>query len=370
MDKNELTKLKKTFKYDNSGALQILAMNHSYLKQREGSMEQIFNNCVFFDSKDESVQEKYFNNYKKLLTGKFSQKLFELEFNVDEGGDVQTNLYEMLEDDNFEDSSKELIDRLLEKINYGTDVLITTILGQAYLQKSKKKEEGDADNETYHRFIFCTVNKIEATDKELELDITKKDLIEQSSSMVANFNKPVEGFMFPTINDFKADVNKILYCSTKANYINTLLTNEILKCDEILTAKAEKEIFNNVLKDTVGDTISLENISNIYKSLGDIKEEVKDGSISIEDLGDLLEGNGIEDAKSVLLKMPVEKDTKIAIDNLIPTGSKGIKISNSSLTVSVGTNSISNIEKSIIKGKKCLVIELTEDVVIDEFKVI
>ena len=371
MDKRELSKLKKGFKLDNKGSLEVLALATTYCKQEADKMKVIFTDINSFEYLEEELIEKYYTNSKKLLSGGFGAKLFDLNINSSEkGSDIQKFLYTMLDENNFENNIDKLVDKIIGEINYGTDVVITTILAQSFIPRPKKSSKDEEEDDNYHKYILCSINKLESCCKEVNIDTVNKAVSLGNSEVIINMRKPIEGFMFPSITDFRSDVNKVLYCTGSANQVNEKLTQEVLQCENFLTASQEKNIFHSVVKGTVGEEISLKTISDVITTIAEEKINNIEGTISAQKLGDILEAKGIENANDVLTGIVTDMDTMIKIDNIVPNGSKAVKLNNSDITLSVGAGAISKVSQTKKNGKKCLVIELDENVNLDGFKII
>lgn len=72
---------------------------------------------------------------------------------------------------------------------------------------------------------------------------------------IINLDSPLTGFLFPALNDNAADVNHILYYTGKANQPDYKFMEEVLNCEEIITAQEDKDCFDFILKEVIGDQV-------------------------------------------------------------------------------------------------------------------
>ena len=365
MKKEELSQIKKGFKVDGKREISVSGLINIYCKFDGGKTEIKFISNEVLARKNVDERELYYNNFKKLISGSFGKNLFELDFQSNpEGKESQEMLCELKDPDNFEIVATELVEKILKTYSYGKDVVFSAILGTVFLSEGKGKLKTTVN----HTFVCLTVNEVGLSSKELSIDTVAKQLTERSNDVVVNFNKPIEGFMFPSLTDLNSDVNKLIYCTGKANVLNPNLIEEVLSCKKVLTAVEEKNVLNCVLKEAIGDAVELEKLSSIYTDIADYKT-VSNTNISSDELKDILESNGIKDVKDALAKTIGTKPLDLNIDNIIPTGKKALKINNDKVTVALDTELIKNVSQSKKVGKNCLIIELSEDIDIDGFKI-
>lgn len=365
MKKEELNKLKSGLKLNSKNPSRIIKGFNIYCKRDVTKMKKIGKADIYFEYEDEEVKEILLENSKKILTGTIGSKIFDLEINNDaEGLEFLKYLSEGLNEDEFDVVVEDFIDDLISEINYEGDVVITTLLVETYFKHPETKEL------LSHKHINFTVNPIVVSKKEINLSLPFKNLSTNRTNMVIDFKNPQEGFIFPSIENYKPNVNKILYYTGKTNNLNEKFIKNVLNSKVPLTAAQEKNIFNTVLKETVGESIPLSTISNVINDIANQKISNEDGTISLKKFGKILEENGIKNAEESLKDVVSDTNSEVKIDNLIPTKKKGIKLNNSKLTISVDGNSIKNVSKIDKGGKKCLIIELDDDVMLDDFKIV
>lgn len=374
MNKKELSAIKKELKVENGGRLRIKEIFNAYCKSESKSV--VFSEKTYFDSYDEEMQEMFYANFKKILTGAMGTKLFELDFEDNETGETsKKNLYTLVQSSNdFEDKANEFVEKVIEEYSVDGDFLTTIAKIEFFMPTNKNrgtKEEGQDDNGLLYNFIICTVNSIEPVKKALKLDYEAKELTIQSSlDFIINLNKPMDGFLFPTITEGFSDVNKVVYCSSKANQISQKFANGVLNCTITLTAKQEKDIFEEILTASVGDKIAPKIMHNIYENISRYKIDNETTTINTNEIKKIFEREGLDTSKidSVIADELGEENFDLKVDSITPSKGKSIKVENSDLNVSITPSALGKVKQTVRGGKKCLIIELDETVNLDSFE--
>ena len=325
---------------------------------------------------DEDVQESYLKNFKKVITGAIDTKIFELEFKNDTREQYQNHLLDLLHNDLEKEDVTNLIDNLLEEYRYDTDVLVSLANCKVAIPiKNKKTDEIDEENEYSYEFVLCCVNKVQSNTPNLTLDMAEKEIKLETNFSELAIKNPIEGFVYPTFTDGYVDVNKVLYHTAKANSLNLSFLKNVIGCEEKLTSEQEKEIFNNVLTSALGSKVSAETLHEVYNGLMTINADEDNKvseTISIGDLNRVLKSQGIDELdtlKSTLKNSDIDReDFDFKVDNIVPQKSKAIKIKNNNVEISLSAKELSKIKQVNNKGRKCLVIELEDDIDIEGFK--
>lgn len=376
MNKKELSAIRKVFKVENDYRLRVGDIYNLYGKQDNKKI--IFADKRAFGNLDNEEQELFLANFKKMITGAIGTKLFELKFEEGHKGEVQQNiLCDILnKEDDFEEKAQELAGKILQEYVCDTDILISLMKAEYIMptnKKNKDEDQGEDDTALGFNFIMCSINRVEQPKKALKFDYDDKEFkVGSSLDFIINLNKPLDGFMFPTITDGYADINKVLYCTSKANQINEELSNAVLSCTTAFTAKQEKEMFSEVLKSTVGDKIKPELIHSIYEEIVKEKENNDDGIVSLGDIERILNAQGIENTeniKNVMNKITGSTTFDFKVDNIVPSGGKSIKINSSDVNISLTPGALKNVKQVKNKnGRKCLLIEIEDNVNIEGFE--
>ncbi len=384
MNKKDIANIRKEFKLDNY-KLNIREIFNVYVKSESGEIYHYESQP--FQMLEQEIQELFLTNFKKVLTGQLDSKLFELKFKRDVENSTQAILYEGLHSDTMEDWTQYMLQIVMKMFThtiYDFDTVVTFIRGD-YRKPTKKRnlesEEGGEDEVYSSQFVLCSLNKIDQPKRTLLFDYIEKEFKPNHTvDPILNIASPLSGFLFPAFSDNSADVNHILYSAGKANQPDFGFIDEVLNCEEFITAAEEKDCFELILKNVIGDEVDTRVISNVYQELDKMmqdKEEEKEENEETEapmidhrDIERILTVSGVEDVST----SKVEHAFKAVVDDenhefkassLVP---KNIKIETKIANVTISPQDLKYIKYITFEGKRCLLLEVDEDVVVEGFR--
>lgn len=380
MNKKDLADIRKEFKLV-SYMLPIKEVYSVYIKKDNG--EIITRELEHFEMMEVEKRELYLNNFKKVLTGSLDSKIFELDFkelNEEKGIEVSESTQQILYGAlNSKESTAEFGDKIVDKISqnytYDTDVVINFIRAEYYSGGKKNRGEENSEAEDYVQaveFILCSVNKVEIPKKVLKFDYAEMKFKPNSAlDMTINLNSPLDGFMFPSFTSQYVDVNKVIYYSSKAKQINGTFVEKVLECTIKPTAAEEKENFNTVLGAAVGGKIKPDVMQDVYERIsGKLEEdEEEDPTLDVNEVARVLSESGVKNVESVknAFQEVCGENYEFKARNVVPDfKSKSIKIENENTSITIRPQDLSSVKQVVDKrGKKCLLIELKEDMVVN-----
>ena len=193
---------------------------------------------------------------------------------------------------------------------------------------------------------------------------------------IINLQAPLSGFLFPAFNDNAADVNHLLYSAGKANEPSWSFIDEVLDCEEIITAAEDKDCFEQILVNVIGDEVDSRTISSVYEEIDKLIQESEEDKeseppmLDFKDVSRILEVSGVENVDTAKVehafKEVVSDEThEFKASNVVP---KNIKIKTNVANVSMSSKDLSKIRYITYEGKRCLLVEIDEDVVVEGFK--
>lgn len=394
MNKKDLADIRKEFKL-NTYSMPIKEVYSIYLKK--DNAEIITRELKHFDMMDIDTKELYLENFKRVLTGTIDIKIFELNFNVNntienldkdmenecEINSTQSLLYGVLSNKiNMAECCDIIVDKISKNYNYDTDVVINFVKAEYYKGNKKKGSGEEEDINDYLQaieFILCSINKVEVPKKVLKFDYSDLTFKPNSALDVSiNLKSPLDGFMFPSFSSQYVDVNKLIYYSSRAKEMNASLVEQVLECGIKPTAIEEKESFNAILNTVVGDKIKPDVMQEIYERINekleivDEEDEEEEPTVDMKQIKTVLEESGVENTEMIETAFDeiCGSDYEFKVKNIVPDfKSKSIKIENETTNITITPRDLSGIKQIRNKeGRKCLLIELTEDVQINGFK--
>lgn len=380
MNKKDIANIRKQFKLDNP-RMNIREIFNVYVQKESGEIYHHVSQP--FQMLEQETQELFLINFKKVLTGNLDAKLFELKFKRDVEDSTQMFLFEGLQQeatDDWKEYMLEIVTKMFAHTVYEFDTVVTFIRGE-YRKPTKKRnqesEEGGDDEVYSSQFILCSLNKTHQPKKALLFDYIEKEFKSYNVfDPIINLESPLSGFLFPAFNDNTADVNHILYCAGKANEPDFRFIEEVLNCEDIITAQEDKDSFDFILKEVVGDAVDSRVISNVYEEIDKMVQETAENeesetpTLDYKDIGRILTVSGVENVEPAKVEHAFksiidDERHEIKATNVVP---KTIKIETRVATLSVNPKDLKYVKYITYQGKRCLLLEVDEEVVVEGFK--
>nr|WP_194269166.1 DUF4317 domain-containing protein [Anaerobacillus isosaccharinicus]QOY35330.1 DUF4317 domain-containing protein [Anaerobacillus isosaccharinicus] len=383
MNKKDIAHIRKQFKVNND-LLKISDIFTVYILKE--SSEIYHHQSQPFEMLEAEQQDLFFNNFKKILGGQLDEKIFELKFQKNVENSSQLILHQGLLSGDVEDWKEQMlriVGKVLNSRQYEMDIVISFIRGN-YFKPTKRTnevtEESDRNSVYTHPFILCSINSTQDPRKELLFDYVIKEFkYNIVVDPIINLNAPIGGFLFPSITDNSADVNHILYSAGKANELDHKFIEEVLNGEETMTAKDDKFIFEEIVKEVTGNQLNTTTLSNVYEEINRVIEENEEDEapkLDVKDVERVLKQSGIEgihteQIESAFQKVIDDEKYEIKASNIVPKyTSKSIKIETKVANVSISPQDLRYIRQIHFEGKRYLMIEVVEDTIIDGFTMI
>ncbi|MDW0116524.1 DUF4317 domain-containing protein [Sporosarcina thermotolerans] len=390
MNKKAIADIRKRFKLD-TDLLKITNIYNVYIRQ-EGN--EIYHEVSQpFAMLDREQQELFLDNFKKVLGGKLDAKLFEVKFRpqAEEQEDhTQKLLYDALHADevaDWKEGMQRIAQKMVQDVQYEKDIVITFIRGNYYKPTKRGSEEAEiaARDEVYKNpFILCSMNQTVEPKRSLVFDFNEKEF---KSSFVAdpiiNLTSPIGGFLFPTFTDNAADVNHILYSAGKANKPNYHFIENVLDGEEIMTADEDKIVFEEIVRSVTGNEINTRTLASVYDEIQRMMEvdEEQDEEESVPTLDTkevtrVLKASGVEDVDTEKVERAfrsvIDDETyELKASHIVPSyTSKSIKIETKVANIAISPQDLRYVRQVEVDGKRCILIEVEEDTVIEGFTII
>lgn len=380
LNKKDIATIRRQFKLDNE-LMHIETIFNVYVQKESGDIYHHVSQP--FGLLDKESQELFLVNFKKVLTGQLDSKLFKLKFKRDIEDSTQDDLFEGLRADNtedWEDYMLQIVDKMFAHTVYDFDTVVTFIIGEyrkPIKQRNPESGEGGTDNVYANKFILCSLNKTSQPKKSLVFDYIEKSFKANSDvDPIINLATPLTGFLFPVFTDNAADVNHILYNSGKANEPDALFIEDILSCEPITTGAEDKDCFELVVNHVADGKVNANTISHIYEEIDrrvqeSLEEDDEEEPIfNYRDVEDILTTSGIEHVNTTKVKDALktiidDEQHAFKANNLMP---KSVKIDTEIAKLSLKPQDLKNVKYITYNGKRCLLLEIDEDVIIEGFQ--
>jgi hypothetical protein len=380
MIKKEVAHIRKQFKLDHD-LLKVFDILNVYIMK--DSSEIYHYECQPFALLDREKQELYMGNFKKLLTGELDQKLFELRFQEDAAEPARVLLHQGLVTGHTEDWMNLmllLVEKMLADTKYERDTVVTFIRGEYFRptrSRSEESEESEKDEMFAHPFILCSVNSTEQQKKTLQFDYVGREFkYNVIVDPIIKLNLPEQGFFYPSVTDNASDVNRILYCAGKANEVDLHFIEQVLNAEKTTTAQEEKGIFDDIVREVAGDQLDAATLAHVYEEIHRVietNEEEEPAKLDYRDVERVLTVSGVENLTTQKVEQAFQtvvddKNYEIKASSVLPKfTSKSIKIDTKIATISVSPQDLKHVKQVNYQGRRCILIEVDEEVVIEGF---
>jgi len=380
MNKKEVAHIRKQFKLDHD-LLKVFDILNVYIMK--DSSEIYHYECQSFALLDREKQELYMGNFKKLLTGELGQKLFELKFQEDAEEPTRVLLHQALVTGLTEDWMNFmllLVEKMLADTKYERDTVVTFVRGEYFRptkERNEEAEQSEKDEMFAHPFMLCSINSTEQQKKTLQFDYVEREFkYNVIVDPIIKLSSPEQGFFYPSVTDNASDVNRILYCAGKANEPNHHFIDQVLNAEKTVTALEERSIFEEIVKEVAGEQLDAATISHVYEEIHRVietNEEEEPPKLDYKEVERVLTASGVENVTSEKVERAFQtivddKYYEFQASSVIPKfTSKSIKIDTKVATISISPQDLKYVKQVNYQGKRCILIEVDEDAVIEGF---
>lgn len=297
MNKKEISEIKKLFANENSVISTICGCYVDGDKNKKSMMREAFL------SLPQDEMHKYMAIFRKCMTGTLGRNILNMEF-ADAATEVTVSQQKLMDlrDSELKDDAvlETFYDEIIANYNTADNYLILLVYGVYDVpgRTSDGIEMEDASDEIY-RHILCCICPVKLSKPGLSYNSEQNGFHERIRDWVVDM--PAMGFLYPAFNERSADVNSILYYSSKAEELKFDFVETVLGCTFPMTAGGQKETFQAIIQDTLGDECEFEVVKEIHEQLTELIEEKKDDETPLElgrkEVVNLLAASGVDNRK-------------------------------------------------------------------------
>ncbi len=360
MNKKEVLEIRKQFSPENCSITRIAGCYVDGDKEKRMEREETFLTLP------EEQAFKYFDIFKKTLSGRIGKNLLNLEYKLKHGSsDPEGEEHELLmklSESKLKDP--ELLDEFYEKIltSYDCAGNYYIVLIHVVYDVPGKTTDGevleDASDEVYD-FILCSICPVKLSKAGLTYNGKDERMEERIRDWVVDM--PDKGFLFPAFNDRQTDVHSLLYYTRKSAEVQEEMVREVLGIDLVVSADEEKDKFGKLLKDVLGEDADCKTVKDIYEGIGEEMErhyeDPEPYKMSKNTLKKIFESSGVPDEKIDLFGDAYREnigDEPIMASNICDNKVVNIRVPEGKITIYA--DFISNLEIKMVDGRKCMVL--------------
>lgn len=371
MIKKELSEIKKQFKIDNNSITHIAGCYVDNEKEKKATFS---NNFLALAEED---MHKYLEIFKKALSGTIGKNLLNMDFplTAEEAGGAQSFLLTLRKSELKDDSVLNIFyDRVIEKYYYSGNYLIL-LIHCAYDVPGKAQDNmeiNDASEEVFS-YVLCTICPVRLVEPGLCYNSENHSFENGVGDWVVD--KPDIGFMFPSFNDRRSDIHSILYYSKNPEELHYDIASDLLGCELPLSAGSQKETFNELITETLGEDCEYDTVKNIHEKIATLIEENKDEPeplvLDKTQLKNIFMDSGVSEERLENFDSTYEKtagnNAELLAMNVANV--KKFEVVTPDVVIKVNPERPDLVTTQIINGVRCLVIPLDDNVKVNGINV-
>ena len=364
MNKKEISEIKKQFSPANCSITRICGCYVDGDKNKKTELKEAFL------SLSEEEMFKYFEIFKKTLSGTLGKNLLNMEFPTNQEADGGTQEFLMrlrasrLTDDEL---IQQFYDRIIENYDYPENYYI--ILVHAVYDIPGKSSDGldmfDASDEIYEH-LLCSICPVKLSKAGLCYNAETNLIEDRIRDWIVEM--PESGFLFPVFNDRSTDIHGLLYYSKNAEALHDLFIDQVLGCTAPMSAGGQRDSFNMLVEETLGDDCNYNTVISIHEKLNELIEAQKDEPepvvLTKPEVKRLLEDCGVAEEKLDTFDQQYELvagDAPSLMASNIANPRK-FEVKTPDVVVKIDPERAELIETKVIDGRKCLVIPMEGEI--------
>ena len=348
----------------------ITTIRGRYINSKHETVSEF--STPFFMLGDED-SEKYLAILRRTLSGTNGKNLIDIAFSMGqvESGSEHALLQRLrksaLKDD---EAVKEFFDKTAPTLSSEYNSLIL-LACDTYDVPIKHRDEGDSDSEQQFSFILCAVCPVKEAKATFAYDPASK--VFRTNSCNWNVGAPELGFMFPAFDDRKTNIYNALYYSKDISDSNEAFSDAVFHTELPLPAESQRQIFEDILSDTLGDECSYSVVQALHDDLSLKIEEHKASHspeqllVSKREVKEVLSNCGVTEEKLAEFDKAYDEKYGAGADlqprNIIEP--KRLEIETSEVKVKIAPERGDLIETRIIDGVKYVLIRADEDITVN-----
>ena len=371
MNKKEILEIRKQFTPANCAITRICGCYVDHEKNKKLESKDAFL------SLPEEEAFKYFDIFKKTLSGTVGKNMLNMEFPIDAEmpGGTQEFLLKLrnskLEDDML---LEEFYDKVIATYEYAENYYIILIHAMYDIpgKTSDDLEMFDASDEVYE-YLLMSICPVSLSKAGLCYNAEDNRIEDRIRDWIVDM--PDKGFLFPAFNDRSTDLHSMLYYTKKSSDLQPEMIDQLLGAKTPMSADDQKESFQMIIEDTLGEEGDYETVRNIHETLNDLIEEHKEEpeplALDMTEMKKVFEQSGVDAEKMENFERNFEENAgekaTLLASNITET--KKFNIETPDVVIKVNPDRADLVETRIIDGRQCLVIPVDDHIEVNGINV-
>ena len=265
---------------------------------------------------------------------------------------------------------EEYFDRIIENYEFVGNYLILLVhdVYDVPGRASDGMDMEDASDEIYEYILAC-ICPVELSKPGLSYNPEENAFQNRVRDWVVSL--PDTGFLFPSFNDRSADIHSLLYYSKNPEELQESFVDRLFGCPLPLSAGDQKETFQTLIEDTLGEDCSIEMVKDIHERFTELAQENKEAPEPVvldkTQVKTILADSGVANEKLSEFDRHYDEtageSTSLLMNNIMETRSFEVKTPD--IVIKVKPDRTNLIETRQIDGRECLVIALDGGIVVN-----
>lgn len=364
MIKTEISEIKKQFSEAHCTISKLCACYVGGEKNKITQMREAFL------SLPEEEANRYFQIFKKGLSGTFGKNLINLDFPLEaEFSDGAQHFLLELRDSHLEDDEllESFYDKVIEAYPYTQNYLILLIDCNYDIpgRTSDGLDLEDASTEVYH-YLFCCLCPV----KQSKPGLTYEPLDNLFRNRICDWivDMPMHAFLFPAFHDRSTDLHSCLYYTKDSEKPFDDFVYSMLGCSMPIPAGFQKEAFQMIVSETLGQDCNLDVMKNIHETLHDMIEEHEEDPepliLKKEEVKQVLAKSGVDNEHLETFdrhfEAAVGETGEFMASNIAET--RTFEVKTPDVVIKVKPERAELVNTNIIDGHKYLMIEVGSNI--------
>ena len=373
MTEKEIAEIRKRLRHDRNNITRIYGCYVSADKEIRNEFTQTVGLIPL------ETNEMLFGTLKKTLSGRTGRNLHDIAFRTEQvGTSDEHKLLMTLRDSEL--GNADAVHELYEKIigSYPTDESYVILLAYDTYDLpnvSRNDESFDDDSTEVFRYILCSVCPIKLT--KTQLGFSNGDNSFMNIGADNSISAPEIGFMFPSFDDRSTNIYNALYYTRSASENYQTVTDAVFNTEAFMPAVEQKETFQSLIAETVGDECDYDLIQNVHGQITEMIAEHKNTNQQ-EELS-----VGKTEIKNILTKCGVSEENISKFDenydnsfgerssfnpqNIIDENNFEVKTPD--VTIKVKPDKSYLVDTKVIDGVKYVIVRAEEGVEVNGVKI-
>lgn len=369
MNRREIAEIRRRFQPDKSA---ISLIRGCYVNEKR-EIVSVFNRPLLSFPQEEA--EKYLALFRRVLSGAPGKNLVEMTFRPDQvmDGEEHRLLSAMRNtalkvDEGVEAFYQKVIDALELEGNY-----LILLTHDAYDLPYRTRDElkvDDASEEVFD-YIVCCICPVKLSRPALSYYAEDNEFHDRELDWVVA--APELGFMFPAFDDRAANIYSALYYTRDTADMHDDFVSAVFNTDSPMPAEAQRETFQALLEDAVGDDLSYDVVQSVHEQIRERVEEQKSdrdaepAAVTKREVRDMLESCGVPEERVSAFEEKFDAEFgavhSLTAQNIVET--RKFEVRTPDVVIQVNPERSDLIETRVIDGFKYILIRADEGVAVN-----